>query len=385
MIYKLKRKTIIITSVLCIGLSGIIAGVVAGIYYMQAQSPVVSEQESTGESFIDGQMLGIGEQSAIEEQSESGGQSEAEEKKDFIKYVEFNVVYAALEKALQIDVKSHQDDSELKMSWIELLAYLAAKYGGDFSRYKSSDMDALVEKLKDGKMMDELTEGMKYYSYYLEAYTAVLDGMVGTYEIQTTDENGETVWEQRYGLMAYSPIAKNYPFEHYDDFGAQRTYGYKRQHLGHDLMAQTGTPVIAIESGVVESVGWNQYGGWRLGIRSLDGKRYYYYAHLRQNRPYADGIEEGKIVKAGDVIGYVGHTGYSTKENTNNIEVPHLHLGMQLIFDESQKESNNEIWIDLYSLTMLWEKNKSEVYRVDETKEYYRKQDIRISGIDGTG
>ena len=56
-------------------------------------------------------------------------------------------------------------------------------------------------------------------------------------------------------------------------------------------------------------------------------------------------------------------------------------LGMQLIFDESQKESSNEIWINLYPLTMLWEKHKSEVYRVDETKEYYRKYNIRIPGI----
>ena len=56
-------------------------------------------------------------------------------------------------------------------------------------------------------------------------------------------------------------------------------------------------------------------------------------------------------------------------------------LGMQLIFDESQKESSNEIWINLYPLTMLWEKHKSDVYRVDETKEYYRKYNIRIPGI----
>ena len=48
------------------------------------------------------------------------------------------------------------------------------------------------------------------------------------------------------------------------------SYGFKRQHLGHDLMGQVGTPVIAVESGYVEAIGWNQYGGWRLGIRSFD-------------------------------------------------------------------------------------------------------------------
>ncbi len=75
--------------------------------------------------------------------------------------------------------------------------------------------------------MESLTEGMQYYAYYSKAYTAVLGGMVGNYQIETTSENGETVWQDKYGLIAYSPIAKNYPFEHYDDFGAQRTYGYK--------------------------------------------------------------------------------------------------------------------------------------------------------------
>ena len=62
----------------------------------------------------------------------------------------------------------------------------------------------------------------------------------------------------------------------------------------------------------MEALGWNQYGGWRIGIRSLDKKRYYYYAHLRQNYPYAEDLKEGDIVTAGDVIGYVGSTGYST-------------------------------------------------------------------------
>ena len=66
---------------------------------------------------------------------------------------------------------------------------------------------------------------------------------------------------------------------------------------------------------------------------SLDGKKYYYYAHLRKNHPYAAGLTEGAKVTAGDVIGYLGMTGYSTKENVNNINVPHLHFGLQLIFD----------------------------------------------------
>jgi len=142
-------------------------------------------------------------------------------------------------------------------------------------------------------------------------------------------------------------------------------------------MGSIGTPIIAVESGIVEACGWNQYGGWRIGIRSFDSKRYYYYAHLRKNHPYAKDMYEGKVVRAGDVIGYLGMTGYSIKENVNNINVPHLHFGMQLIFDESQKEGVNQIWIDVYQIINFLKKNKSEVYKAyEDTKDYERKYNI---------
>ncbi len=288
---------------------------------------------------------------------------------DFIKYAEFNVTYPALEKALDIDIASQEED--IQINWIDILAYLGAKYGGDFSQYKASDMDDVTERLKSGKDIDEITKNMQYYSYYREVYGAVLNGFVGTYTETENDEDGNTKTVEKYGLKVYSPIAATFPYSHYDDFGASRTYGYTRSHLGHDMMAAVGTPVICIEDGIVEVMGWNEYGGWRIGIRSLDGKRYYYYAHLRQNRPYHCDLYEGKQVSAGDVIGYVGRTGYSTTENVNNIETSHLHYGMELIFDESQKESDNEIWIDLYAVTLLLERHKSSVVRVAETKEFY--------------
>lgn len=289
--------------------------------------------------------------------------------KDYIKYVEFNVTYPALESALKIDIDSQSED--VKINWVDLLSYLGAKYGGDFKKYKVSDLNAVAEKLKNGENLSDLTKDMQYYDYYREAYGAVLDGFVGEYTEKTQDNDGKVTEEKKYGLKVYSPIAATFPYSHYDDFGASRTYGYKRNHLGHDMMAAVGTPVIAVESGTVEVMGWNQYGGWRIGIRSADKKRYYYYAHLRQNRPYHCDIYEGKTVNAGDVIGYVGRTGYSTTENTNNIDTSHLHFGLELIFDESQKECDNEIWINLYPISQLLEKHKSEVYRVAETKEFY--------------
>ncbi len=290
-----------------------------------------------------------------------------------ITWVDFNVSTSAMEKALELDVKSHDTDTPL--NWADLLAYLGAKYGGNFKKYKAKDMDALVQKLNDGQTMADLTKDMKYYAYYREAYGAALDGMVGSYKIQTAEslEKGTEEYEEKYGLKAYSPIAYGYSFSHYDDFGNSRSFGFARNHLGNDLMGSIGTPIVAVESGVVEVMGWNRYGGWRVGIRSFDGKRYYYYAHMRKNRPYHADLKEGAVIEAGDIIGYLGMTGYSDTENVNGMNVPHLHIGMQLVFDESQKESNNEIWIDVYSLVNFLEHHKSPVVRNDETKEYYRK------------
>ena len=298
--------------------------------------------------------------------------------KEYIKWVEFDVSYEALEKAYEYDVASLTED--VKLDWIELLAYLGAKYGGDFSKYKTKDMDSLVEVLRSKEeTIKSLTKDMKYYSYYFEAYSAVLSGLVGEYEIEEPagEDSEEKVWVKKYGLKGFSPIAKHFPFSHYDDFGVSRSYGYKRNHLGHDMMGQVGTPVIAVESGYVEVMGWNQYGGWRIGIRSFDKKRYYYYAHLRKNFPYVKTLEEGDVVQAGDVIGYLGRTGYSLTENTNNIDTSHLHLGIQLIFDESQKESENEIWIDCYSLVRFLYKNRSETVKNQDTKEWYRIYEMR--------
>lgn len=338
----------------------------------------------------------------------------------FIKWVDFNVTSEALDQAFRYDVDTCQ--AEIHLNWVDLLAYLGARYGGDFSRYKKSDMEKVAEQLSNGdSTMEDLTKDMKYYDYYRQAYGAVLDGMVGTFQAeipadevpqvpqssetaaddvpsqdnvsapeqsvqnfntspeQTTQNPNvsektapDTVWVTKYGLKAFFPLAKNFPYSDFDDFGVSRSYGFKRRHLGHDMMGQVGTPIIAVESGYVEALGWNQYGGWRIGIRSFDKKRYYYYAHLRKNYPFQSDLKEGSLVQAGDVIGYMGRTGYSSKENTNNIEEPHLHFGLELVFDESQKESDHEIWINCYELIKFLQKNQCETIKVDGTKEWRR-------------
>lgn len=333
----------------------------------------------------------------------ASAQAEEGEEDSYIKWVDFNVTATAMQKAYDLDVETY--GQPVHLNWIELLAYLGTSYGGDFSKFKEKDLEELAAKLRDEKItMDELTQDREYYSYYLEAYTAVLGGLMGEYELQvvketesaaaetenevpaeeeeTEEEEVELVWESKYGLKAFNPIARGYEYGHSDDFGNSRSYGYKRKHLGHDMMGQVGTPIIAIESGYVEAIGWNQYGGWRLGIRSFDGKRYYYYAHLRQNFPYNKSLEEGSVVTAGDVIGYMGHTGYSTTENANNIKIVHLHWGLQLIFDESQKEGANEIWVDCYELTKFLSQKRSTTVKNEETKEYSRVYQMKDPAVE---
>ena len=324
----------------------------------------------------------------LEDAGTPGQDNGKEKKKEYIKWVEFHVTAEAMNQAFRYDVDTCQ--AERHLNWVDLLAYLGARYGGDFSKYKPEHMRAVAEKLKTGETtMEELTKDMKYYAYYREAYGAVLDGMVGQFQAEIPASEAPaaylpsgvaggapgdpaTVWVTKYGLKAFSPIAKGFPYSDFDDFGVSRSYGFKRQHLGHDMMGQVGTPVIAVESGYVEAMGWNQYGGWRLGIRSFDHKRYYYYAHLRKNYPYQSGLKEGSVVQAGDVVGYLGRTGYSRTENTNNIDEPHLHFGLELIFDESQKESNNEIWVSCYELVKFLNMNRSETVKVEGNKEWKR-------------
>ena len=292
----------------------------------------------------------------------------------YIKWVDFKGTSSVLSILAKVDISSHEKDESIKFNWIELMAYLGCKYGGNLAMFKQSDLDKLLEKLRSGEKMDDITSNMKLYNYFFQSYDAIFHEYIGEYEIETPDDLGNKTYVKKYGLKAFLPIAKNYSFSHYKDFGSARSYGYRRVHLGNDLLGSIGTPIIAVESGYVESLGWNQYGGWRIGIRSFDGKRYYYYAHLRKDHPYAKDLSEGQIVTAGDVIGYLGMTGYSSHENVNNINIPHLHFGVQLIFNEVQKDGYNQIWIDVYEIIEFLRKNSSQVYMAyPDSNDYERK------------
>ncbi|MGN0547816.1 MAG: M23 family metallopeptidase [Acutalibacteraceae bacterium] len=301
-------------------------------------------------------------------------EAESATSESYIKWVDFSPTYSVLADTMELDISTYKTQRHL--SWIDTLSYLACKNGGNFSGYKRSQLDKLVEALGDDMTPDDLMRENKYYNFYKKAYGAVLSGMLGEYTKAAPDGSGGIKAVEGYGLRAYSPIAEGFWFSHYDDFGDSRSFGYKRRHLGNDLMGSIGTPIASVEGGTVEAIGWNRYGGWRIAVRSFDGKRSYYYAHLRRNKPYKEGLKIGSKVRAGEIIGYLGMTGYSSEENVNGMNVPHLHLGMQLIFNEVQKEGNNQIWIDMYSIVELLNKNKATVVKDEESGEYKRVYDI---------
>jgi len=118
---------------------------------------------------------------------------------------------------------------------------------------------------------------------------------------------------------AYSPFGNTY--------ADSRTWSPDgeavRSHEGVDIMAAEGTPVYSALGGTVVQAGWLELGGWRLTVR-VDSSTDFYYAHLSR---YAPGIAKGSVVKKGQLIGYVGSTGYGP-EGTKGKFDPHLHFGI---------------------------------------------------------
>ncbi len=275
---------------------------------------------------------------------------------EHIRWVDFGVPYASLDYAMDQDIATFEQENHI--SWIDILSLAACRTGG---KCPLASVKKATLELKRGKSPVELAgDGKKYFDYYHEAYSAALGGLLGNFAIEIDGQ-----WQAQYGLKAFSPIAAGYGYSHCSDFGASRSFGFARKHLGNDLMGSAGTPIVAVEGGVVEAMGWNRYGGWRVGIRSHDGKRYYYYAHLQKDHPFVEGLQQGDLVQAGQLIGFMGRTGYSDTENVSNIETVHLHFGMELIFDESQKECNSEIWIDVYDIVRLLSAHRASHRKTD--------------------
>lgn len=160
--------------------------------------------------------------------------------------------------------------------------------------------------------------------------------------IQTT----EAIWND----VKYFPVPeftsdKSMKVTYENSWMNERTYGGERGHEGTDIMASKDErglyPIISMTDGVVEKMGWLDKGGYRIGILSPKGT-YFYYAHLDS---YAD-LKVGDEIKAGDILGFMGDSGYGPEGTTGKFAV-HLHLGIY-VYPNGKEMSINPYWILRY-------------------------------------
>jgi murein DD-endopeptidase MepM/ murein hydrolase activator NlpD len=151
---------------------------------------------------------------------------------------------------------------------------------------------------------------------------------------------------QKIGLQDQGfPIPLQYDYTYQSTWGARRGWGGLRIHEGTDIFASYGTPVLSTCHGYVELIGWNRFGGWRIGIRDTNNN-YHYFAHLNGFRK---GLKKGDIVKPGDVIGSVGSSGYGPPGTAGKFP-PHLHYGIYKF------NGRNTYSYDPYPLLRKWER-----------------------------
>ena len=117
-----------------------------------------------------------------------------------------------------------------------------------------------------------------------------------------------------------------------DTYTQTRAQG--RPHNAIDIAAPRGTPVVAVTGGRVLKLFKSVQGGTALYHLDPDGSTVYYYAHLDR---YASGMREGKTLRRGEVLGYVGNTGNSGAGNF------HLHFGISITSDPKRYWGGRDI------------------------------------------
>ena len=120
----------------------------------------------------------------------------------------------------------------------------------------------------------------------------------------------------------------------------ERNYGGNRVHEGCDIFGEKSVsgyyPVVSMTAGVGEEVGGRALGGWGIGMRG-PGRGFFYGDHLSS---YGAEFQEGDSVKAGEVLGFLGDSGYG-EEGTTGKFPPHLHLGIYVRTEKTEEYALN--------------------------------------------
>jgi murein DD-endopeptidase MepM/ murein hydrolase activator NlpD len=265
-----------------------------------------------------------------------------------------------VEIALVIDVPYEivkEIESAFGSTYPYYMAIAAIDLACDWESYKEENY---IQTLKtyNQRMLNDLysyDDSFKaYVDIYQQAYGDIKNFVVPTitywHPVMVMNEDGSksTIWIPTLVMPSYQV---------YDDFGAERNYKELTRHKGNDTIADVMTPLVSMTDGVLERVGWNEHGGWRIGVRAPSGA-YFYYAHMEKYGPdIKDGfLKQGDRISAGQLLGYVGDTGYGPV-GTQGKFVNHLHLqiGVKL------EDYDGDFWVNPYNPMMLREDVKSNI------------------------
>jgi murein DD-endopeptidase MepM/ murein hydrolase activator NlpD len=214
-------------------------------------------------------------------------------------------IYAYVRGGAEEQDWAEADDSSGQRA--TLLAAVADRDQTVIARYK----DAQTQVTRDeAKSVEDLstTQAALDLARVAEAQ-ALADLNSAQLELAVTTAGGTVVV---HGFVF--PVASPHSFT--PDFGAPRFPGTPQAHThqGVDIVAAEGTELYAAERGIVTQLSSGGLGGNGLWLKGESGT-YYYYAHLSA---YVLGLAAGQLVEAGQLVGYVGHTG--------DAYGPHLHF-----------------------------------------------------------
>jgi murein DD-endopeptidase MepM/ murein hydrolase activator NlpD len=173
--------------------------------------------------------------------------------------------------------------------------------GDSFDVFYAGEDEGVTSSEKNDVLFASLTVGGETKKYY--RYQSPDDGVVDYY-----DETGKSAKKFLVRKPVNNAIMRS-------GFGGRRhpILGYVKMHTGVDWATAYGTPIFASGNGVIEKAG--PEGGYGKYIRIKHSNGYETaYGHMSA---FAKGMEAGKKVRQGQVIGFVGSTGQSTG--------PHVH------------------------------------------------------------
>lgn len=219
-------------------------------------------------------------------------------------------------------------------------------------RGKDGDGDGLADRSNDVDLLQTVAD------FLLKFGSASDDLRIGLWEYYHNTRSVQRIEQFARIYAAFDtldlfqhvfPLPLSAEYSYRSTWGASRGWGGYRIHEGTDLFAGYGVPVRSTCYGIIEVMGWNPYGGWRVGIRDLNNV-YHYYAHLSG---FNKEVKEGNVVKPGQTIGWVGSSGYG-KPGTSGKFPPHLHFGMY-------RDNGLTEWsFDPYPQLRKWEREEAQ-------------------------